>query len=131
MDNTPVAELLKLTSEVNETYENLKAPISTETEELPVELDNRCQWLARSAEIYAQVQYIHDKARGDAAEKHHKVSSATLLRELINRDTADEARVLTLAAKLNSTIVHQIDAIRTRLSYEKQLASITGRRVSA
>jgi len=131
MDKILTEQLLELTTEINGLYENLKAPISSETEELPIELDNRCQWLARSAEIFAQAQFINDKARGGAAETHLAIPSATLLRELINRDTAEEARVLKLAEKLNSTIVHQIDAIRSRLSFEKQLASLAGRSTPA
>lgn len=121
----------KLNQEMSDMYDNLKAPLSTETEELTIELENRGIWLARSSEILSQVQWLNDVARGEAAEKNLTIPSATLLREIINRDTALYRRSLTLAEKLNSTIVHQIDLIRSKLSFEKQLAANSMRGTSA
>lgn len=88
-------------------------------ETLMAELEYRCQWLARSAELVAEAQFIHDKARGAASEKYLDVS-ATVLREVLTRDCAEEARLLKLAERLNATLTHQIDAIRTVVSFEKE-----------
>ena len=87
--------------------------------ELITHLERRCQLLARSAVLLADAQFIHDKARGEAASGVDM--PATALREYLLGKCADEARLLKLADRLNSTIVHQIDSIRTMISYTKQL----------
>lgn len=88
---------------------------------LVADLDRRCQILARSAVLLADAQRILDRARGEAAHKLPPDMSATLAREHLNFVCADEARLLKLADRLNATLVHQIDAIRSVLSWEKQL----------
>ena len=88
--------------------------------ELITKLERRCQLLARSAVLLADAQFIHDRARGDASEKATELS-ATELREYLTGKCAYEARLLKLADRLNSTIVHQIDSIRTMISYTKMV----------
>jgi hypothetical protein len=108
----------QLSTELDTIYGDIKMPLDRTPEGLLQELDNRGQWLARSAELVAEAQYILDEARGRVAEKYLK-SSATVLREMINRDTASENRLRILADRLNATLTHQMDEVRSILSFEK------------
>lgn len=85
------------------------------------DLDYRSQWLARSAEILGECQFVYDRARGEAAsEATAQGLSGNVAKDFITGQCATENRLLLLAERLNSTLVHQIDAVRTLLSYEKQ-----------
>ena len=112
-------DALKIAKEISEIYENISQPLDLTPTGLIAELDHRCQWLARSSQLEADCQFIHARARGKACELYPKVS-ATVLKEFLSRDCAEEARLLKLADRLNSTIVHQMDSIRTLISYEKE-----------
>lgn len=109
----------ELGTEIRELYASIKLPLDRTPEGLLAELDFRGQWLARSAELVAEAQYVLDEARGRVAEKYLK-SSATVLREMINRDTASENRLRILADRLNATLTHQMDEVRSILSFEKE-----------
>ena len=109
----------ELATEIDELYKSLKEPLDRTPEGLLGELDFRCQWLARSSELMAEARYILDEARGRMAEKYLD-SSATVLREMVGRDTAQENKLLVLADRLNATLVHQIDSVRTLISFEKE-----------
>lgn len=109
-----------LAEEIGQLYQSIKAPLDrTSPEALIAELEFRGQWLARSAELVAEAQAIHDRARGEAAEKYLDLS-ATQMRELVSRDCVQEAKLLKLAERLNSTLTHQIDEVRTIISFEKE-----------
>lgn len=109
-----------LVKEIGELYKSIGMGFDRSSPEtLIAELDYRSQWLARSAELVGEAQFIHDTTRGKASEKYLDVS-ATVLREVLSRDCAEEAKILKLAERLNSTLTHQIDAIRTIISFEKE-----------
>lgn len=107
--------------EISGLYDSLKNPVARDPEGLLNELDYRMQWLARSAEIVAECQKTSDIARGVAAEKAYELGySGNLAKDYITGVCSEESRILRLAEKLNSTIVHQMDSIRTMISFEKQ-----------
>jgi hypothetical protein len=109
-----------LLKEVSELYKSVGMGFDRSSPETLIsEGEYRSQWLARSAELVGEAQFIHDKARGAASEKYMDVK-ATLMREFVGRDCADEARLLKLAERLNATITHQCDMIRTIISFEKE-----------
>ena len=112
-------DALKIAKEISEIYENVSQPLDLTPTGLIAELDHRCQWLARSSQLEADCQFIHDRARGKNCEKYLKVT-ATIMRELLAKDCAEESRLLKLADRLNSTVTHQMDSIRTLISYEKE-----------
>ena len=86
------------------------------------DLGKRCQLLARSAVLLADAQFIHNKARGaECNAPGVPEMTATLMREYLTGACASEARLVTLAERLNSTLVHQIDSIRTMISYTKMV----------
>lgn len=110
---------LELAEEIGQLYGLLKDGLDRSPQGLLTELDTRCQWLARSAELEAEAQYIHDRARGEVSEKNPDLN-ATRLREVLSRDCADEARLVKLAERLHTTLCYQMDSIRSILSYEKE-----------
>lgn len=119
----------ELVKEIDSLYESIKQPLDRTPEGLLAELDFRCQWLARSAEIEAESQEYLDKKRGEEAEKaNERGFNATTARDIINAQCSLEKRLYTLAERLNSTLVHQIDSIRSILSYEKEGIKNTGHR---
>lgn len=121
-----MGDLESLAKEINHLYESIKAGLDRTPEGLLAELDFRCQWLARSAEIEAEAQEHLDRKRGEESEKcFERGFNATAARDIVNAACALEKRIYTLAERLNSTIVHQIDSIRSILSYEKESAKIT------
>jgi hypothetical protein len=123
-DVQPKNCLMDTATEIGQLFDTLKKPLDRAPSGMMDELEYRIEWLARSAELLADAQHAYDKARGEAAEAAWKLSlNATQGRDYITGQCADANRLLTLADKLNSTLVHQIDAIRTMLSYEKMLAS--------
>jgi DNA-binding SARP family transcriptional activator len=109
----------ELAQELKSLYDSLGPFDRGNIEGLMADLDYTNQWLSRSAELLAEAQYHHDKARGDASENHMD-ATATLLRELLGRDCASEARMLKLAERLNATLCHRIDSLRSLISLEKE-----------
>ena len=112
----------ELTSELGLIYKRIGQPLSRDTAGLMDELDDRCQWLARSSELLAEAQHILDKRRGEIAEENRELG-AMILREILSSKSADETRLKNLADRLNATITHQVDAIRSILSFEKSLSN--------
>jgi len=113
-----------LAEELAMLYESIKAPINKGNPTgLVDDLDYRCQWLARSAELVADAQWYVDQAQGHAADGIETGTPWSLAKILIESKTADESRLLKLAERLNATLTHQIDSIRSVLSFEKQLAN--------
>lgn len=113
-----------LADELHEIYKLLKTLEHANSQELYDELVTAQGWLARSGELVAEAQYIVDKKRGDAAQGYWQQNvGASILREFLARDCAEEAKLLKLADRLNACLVHRIDSIRTLISFEKHLAS--------
>jgi hypothetical protein len=111
----------KLLEEISTIYQSIKEPLDRKPEGLMNELDFRCQWLARSVELLADAQLILDTKRGEVAETFIGTEQSwNVVKMLIESRTKDEKRLVLLADKLNSTLTHQIDAIRSLLSFEKQ-----------
>lgn len=111
----------ELATELGLIYAAIKAPLDRNTQGLMNELESRCGWLARSSELLADAQLILDRKRGIEAERLTEVP-ALIGREILAGRSAEEARLLKLADRLNSSLVHQIDAIRSILSFEKSLS---------
>ena len=108
-------------------YEEIEKPLAKgDPVGLMDDLDFRSQWLARSAQLLGDVQRMYDVKRGEAAQDAaDRGLGGNLARDFIAGVCADENRLLTLAERLNSTLVHQIDAVRSMLSYEKQTTERT------
>lgn len=117
-----------LADELTMLYQSIKEPISKGNPAgLVDDLDYRCQWLARSAELVADAQYYVNKKMGEVARKAEVGTAWSVIRAQMESESADEVRLLKLAERLNATLTHQIEAIRSVLSFEKASAQQSGR----
>ena len=122
-------ELEKLTEELNNIYKYCTTNYSSEDGEiLSLRITKLNVRLARSASLLSWAQYYYDKAQGEEAEKIIKDQedtgikvSPTVFKQLINGRTVNEMKVLKFTERLNRTITHQIDGVRSQLSYLKSL----------
>lgn len=114
--------VLELVKEVKQLYDWLNKPLDRSSPEaLLEELDLRGQYLARSAEIMADAQVILDRKRGKAAESHIGTGESwNIVKSLIEASCQEEKRLNIQAERLNATITHQMDEIRTLISFEKE-----------
>ena len=112
---------MTLAEEVNELYTAIKEPLDRTPAGLMQELDNRGQWLARSAEILADAQILLDAKRGEVAESYFGTEESwNIIKHVIEAKCKDEKRLYLLAERLNATLSRQLDGIRSLLSYEKE-----------
>lgn len=89
--------------------------------ELSERITNLNTYLSRSAILQTEAQFIYDIALASETEKlmGHEELSATTIKNLVTGRTATEKKLLMLCERMNRTIVHQIDGIRSQLSYLK------------
>jgi hypothetical protein len=87
-------------------------------EEMMSRLTILSSFLARTATLLPEADELLSIRKGEAAQKHLS-ETATVMRYLIDSETSTEARLCKHLDRLNSAIVHQIDAIRTQISYHK------------
>jgi hypothetical protein len=110
----------ELVKEVDEIYATIKEPLDRSPEGLMGELETRGTYLARSAEILADAGVILDTKRGQVAELYlNGTESWNLVKSLIEAKCSEEKRLYVLAERLNATISHQLDVIRSMLSFAK------------
>ena len=107
-------------SEVKEILEYCKTKYDNEPAVLLDRLTMLNVYLARSGELKANIQFLYDLQQ----DKEINTLSVTdlqpmKLREVLKGKLALENYALNLADRLNATIVHQIDSIRSQLSYMK------------
>ena len=76
-------------------------------------------YLATSAEMLTYAKYNLDKRKGEVAENIEKSTSATQAKNIIEGAVSIENRIFLQCERLNRTITHQLDSIRTQLSYIK------------
>lgn len=113
--------MTELAQEINDLYDYLKKPLDRSTEGLIQELDSRGQWLARAAEILADTQVALDKRRGVVAEQYLGTEESwNIIKHKIESECADEKQLYVLAERLNAVLTHQMDEVRSILSFEKQ-----------
>lgn len=121
----PLSEIL---IEIDRPYKSIKEPFDRTPEGLINELDYRSQWLARSAELFADAQRHLDVKRGQESERcFAQAIPASTARDIIAGNSSMENKVFTLAERLNATLTHQIDALRSILSFEKQGMALAGK----
>ena len=122
------SDMTELAQEIADLYDYLKKPLDRTPEGLILELDSRGQWLARSAELLADAQVLLDQKRGKAAEVHIGTKESwNVVKHQIEAECVDEKKLFVLAERLNATLTHQMDGIRSILSFEKQsMAQLRG-----
>lgn len=88
--------------------------------EISERLTNLNVYLSRSSILQVEAQEIFDKALASETEKLlGQELSATVGTSLIKGRISTEAKLLRLCERMNKTITHQIDALRSQLSYLK------------
>ena len=105
-------------SEVREILEYRKIKYDNEPAVLIDRLTMLNVYLARSGELKANIQFLYDLQQAKEVESLTDLQPMKL-REVLKGKLALENYALTLADRLNATIVHQIDSIRSQLSYMK------------
>ena len=90
----------------------------TNPTELMDRLTNLNVYLARTASILPDAEAELASARGRIAHDYPD-ESATRLRYILEAGTVNEMKFYRQVERLNATIVHQIDAIRTQISFIK------------
>ncbi len=116
-----MSDSVTLAKEVDQIYTFIKLGLDRDPQGLMAELDTRGQYLARSAEIVADAQILLDKKRGEVAEKHLGTEESwNIVKHVIEAQCSDEKKLYVLAERLNATLCHQMDGIRTLLSFAKE-----------
>jgi hypothetical protein len=115
-----VEKKLKLVKEINYLYSELDKPIGRNVSDYLDALDFRIQWLSRTSQILADAEILYDAAKGEASEEFIGTRDGWIIvKGLIEAKVSEEKRLFRQADRLNSTVVHSIDAIRSMLSSEK------------
>ena len=122
-------ELLNLTRELNDIYSYCNTGYKhKDGNELSERITTLNVYLARSSMLLGEAQFHYDTKQGEEAEKIVKEElktgikiSPTVFKQLINGRTAQETKILKFTERLNRTITHQIDGVRSQLSYLKSL----------
>jgi hypothetical protein len=122
------AKKLKLAEEISFLYKNLDEPLDRTAEGLLDRIDFLCQWLSRSAQIVAEAEVIYDWKKGEIAECHiNTEQSWNIVKQQIEAGAGEEKRLYLLAERLNATVTHSLDAVRSLVSYEKEERKNQGR----
>lgn len=118
-----MTEKNKILEDINNYYSYCSAKYNErDGDQLSERLKMLAAMLARVNYIQGDAQFYRDIERGEVADKNTEVN-ATRLREILAKETATTERLVFHCNRLESTIKHQIDAIRTQLSYLKSLPS--------
>lgn len=110
------AEILKYLGELKVDF-----PETEDVSGLSHRLSRMCSLLARSVELLADAKRRYTLAVGEMTELTVGLElSPSLVKNIVLAKTADEQYTLTLAERLNATLVHHIDAIRGAISLAKE-----------
>lgn len=119
--------LENILQEITEISEWLKdAPLPKEGAILALRLTELNSYHARLPEIVADAEYLLNAAKAEASndpviDYSNKSWNSTRVKNFIESKTNNEQRTYRFAERLNATIVHQIDSVRSQLSYLKSL----------
>ena len=115
-------EIEKITSEIIEIAEFCNCWYNKDNgNELSERITVLNTYLARSAVLQTEAQFIYDNSLAKETEKlmGHEELSATTIKNLVTGRTSTEKKMLLLCERINRTLVHQIDSLRSQLSYLK------------
>jgi len=121
-------ELEKMAAELQQIQDFLDIEASDNPEELTERLSAMNVYLARSGKLMADAQYILAKEKDAVfSEFGSRMFNAppSIVKELLAARTADASYVYLWAERINRTIVHAGDNIRTQVSYGKENLKLT------
>ncbi len=115
-------DLLEIANEIKSINDYCCEDYQTDGEVLIKRITKLNIYLARSAELLSLSQYLLDVKMGMEAEKvEEKLPgiAPTKLKTLLSSLVAKEGKVLKFCERTNRVISHQLDSIRSQLSYIK------------
>ncbi len=89
--------------------------------EVSERITNLNVYLARTSVLLSEAQFLFDERFAKETEKliGNELLTASTINNLAKSRCATEKKLLTLVDRINSTITHQLDSIRSQLSYLK------------
>lgn len=96
----------------------------TNGEELSERLTNLNVYLARTAQLEVEATALYDARLADVTIRIadiYKTFGATERKNIANGEISTHKKLVELCERLNKTIVHSIDGIRSQLSYLKTM----------
>jgi hypothetical protein len=116
----------KLLSEADEIQRFAEITISDNPEEIIERINALCVYIARTGNMLADAKYyLARKSKDEAIEAIKEILRLNNLSKKVQDSRivgicADEKRLATELDRLNATLTHQLDAMRSLLSYEKE-----------
>lgn len=104
---------------------------SNNPEEITERISQLMSYLSRSGELYAKAKQLLRKRKSEEVQNiiikiaKENCLSATIQNALLESIADDEGYVVDLLERLNRTCTHQLDALRSLLSYEKENLRLT------
>ncbi len=117
---------MTLKEEAKQIQEFLEITCSNEPEEIKSRMADLNVYMARSGEMLAQAKRIYNKkVSSEIADTIVKIAkeqflSATAQNALVKSIAEDEQFLVDWIERINKTCTHQLDALRSLLSYEKE-----------
>lgn len=146
MTNETQEQILKYNKELDTIEEILGNPTAQDGDILAADLGTLKGWLGRSATLTAEAQALYDYELGQTITelmrpwtreetdawviasggmKAPEKPTPTIAEKMAKAQVCDVLKVYKRAERLNAALVHGIDAVRSLLSYEKELARNT------
>ena len=125
---SPIFKIMLTQEQLKEKAESMQKYLEKEIGSDPIELIKKAEWLniliAQSGNCLADAKYYQDSViNGAIMEALQKAYEERLSPSTINKFVATAAKELNYLVnwldRINSTAVHQLDAIRTLISYRK------------
>lgn len=113
-------ELETIAREVKELNDYLAQSYETEPGAIFGKISILCNYLARTTELLSQAEYILNRAKGKASNEIDSKVSATRYKDVIMEIVANEQKVYRFVERLNASIVHILEGMRSQLSYCKE-----------
>lgn len=127
-----VAEYEKWNADAMSDVEYVDSIIAAERKKDPealfTDLDTLTQWLARSGELVSDAEFYYDLVLGYFTEQTALTNNfpPSVTSSIARGKAADVKRIYRRIERQNRALVHTIDALRTLMSYQKEMHKKTG-----
>ena len=118
-----------LKTKAEEMSVSLSSRIGSEPHDILVRLEELNMMLADSSLCLANARYLQDNTINDAIisvlnDEVMSKASASIVNQFIKSKAKEINYIVNLFDRINSTIVHQIDSLRSILSFQKATMSL-------
>ena len=111
------------TSELKEIEEMqlfIEAEPPTEPQAISQRMSELSVRMARSGYLLSKAKYEQELAMLKASRLKDLIPLAPSIQEILRASCAEENKVVNMLDRINRTCVHQVDILRTQLSFEKE-----------